>query len=196
MRKRSHRGLSGAGWIGVVLFALGQMWTVEASAIPSPPQESQPPAPAMPSAKPCVSAEYRQFDFWLGEWDVFEPGGEKAGSNRIESILGGCALAEHWTGAKASRGTSLNFYDHLRKRWHQTWIDNQGAPLELDGGFAEGKMTLAGDAPSRREPGKTIRHRITWSELAGGRVRQLWEASDNGGKTWNVVFDGTYVRRE
>jgi tetratricopeptide (TPR) repeat protein len=28
------------------------------------------------SLRPCSGAEYRQFDFWLGEWDVFNPNGQ------------------------------------------------------------------------------------------------------------------------
>ncbi len=160
---------------------------------------SAPPATMADDAekfKPCAAPEYRQFDFWLGDWTVFDPEGKQVGSNRIESILGGCALAEHWSGAKTSRGTSLNFYDAARQRWHQTWIDNQGVPLVLEGGFADGKMALEGDASPWREPGKITRNRIKWSKLEGGRVRQLWEASEDGGKTWKIVFDGTYVRNK
>ena len=28
-----------------------------------------------------------------------------------------------------------------------------------------------------------------------GTVRQLFEESKDGGKSWNVIFDGTYTRR-
>ena len=90
-----------------------------------------------------------------------------------------------WTSSTPIHNSTTYFYDSVHKRWHQTWIDNQGAPLELDGGFAEGKMTLEGNALPRPEPGKTFRHRITWSKLEGGRVRQFWQASDDGGKTWS-----------
>jgi len=146
--------------------------------------------------KPCSAAEYRQFDFWLGSWNVSNPDGKQVGTNRIESILGGCALAEHWQGGQGSAGTSLNFYDASRQVWHQTWTDNQGAPLFLEGGLRKGKMVLEGDSLSQRQPGKTIRNRITWSKLEEGRVRQLWDVSDDGGKTWKSVFDGMYARIE
>ena len=47
----------------------------------------------------CTAPEHHQFDFWIGHWDVFLPNGNKAGENRVESIEGGCALLEQWSGA-------------------------------------------------------------------------------------------------
>lgn len=44
--------------------------------------------------------------------------------------------------------------------------------------------------------GGVVRHRIAWSPLAGERVRQFWERSRDRGRTWTVVFDGTYVRKK
>ena len=66
-------------------------------------------------------------------------------SNRIEPILGGCALRETWSGTGGSDGTSYNAYDASRKRWHQTWVDNQGTVLVLEGAFSGGKMRLEGE---------------------------------------------------
>jgi hypothetical protein len=140
--------------------------------------------------KPCGAPEHRQFDFWIGEWEVTTPDGATAGRNRIEPILGGCALKESWTGAKGGSGTSYNAYDRQRGGWHQTWVDNGGLVLRLDGGFAGGKMTLKGE--TRDTSGAPILNRITWQETAPGMVRQLWETSADGGVTWRVVFDGRY----
>jgi hypothetical protein len=41
----------------------------------------------------------RDFDFWIGDWDVFGPDGKQAGTNSITPLLDGGALAEHWHGA-------------------------------------------------------------------------------------------------
>ena len=147
-----------------------------------------------PAPKPCAAPEYRQFDFWLGEWSVTDPGGKAAGVNRITRILGGCALREEWTGAGGLTGTSLNMYDSPRRRWHQTWVDDKGNVLLLEGAFHGGRMVLEGDAPA--ESGTLVRQRITWSPLAGGRVRQLWESSTDSGKTWKTEFDGTYAKKK
>lgn len=145
-------------------------------------------------AAPCSAPQHRQFDFWLGDWEVKDASGKPAGTNRIESILGGCAIRETWQGTQGLDGTSLNLYAPDGK-WHQTWVDDQGNLLELAGGLEEGKMVMRGTTPSRREPGKTVLHRVAWTPLDGGRVRQFWEASLDDGKTWAVQFDGVYSRK-
>jgi hypothetical protein len=152
------------------------------------------PASPSPPPPPCSAPEYRQFDFWLGRWQVRGAKGQVVGTNRIEAILGGCALRESWTGRDGSVGTSLNAWDPFDRRWHQTWVDSDGLRLELAGEYAGGRMTLSGDGRSLAPPTRTVRHRITWSRLPEGRrVRQLWEVSGDGGQTWKAVFDGTYV---
>jgi hypothetical protein len=158
--------------------------------LPAPALAQGADSPRRPDTA-CAAAEFRQFDFWVGEWEVRTPDGRVAGTNRIEPILGGCALREEWTGRTGSRGTSYNAYDRSRGRWHQTWVDNEGLLLRLDGGLAAGRMRLEGE--TRDSGGARKLQRITWEPLAG-RVRQLWEESADGGRTWRVVFDGRYER--
>ncbi len=141
-------------------------------------------------------AEQRQFDFWIGHWDVFDPTGAKVGENLIEPFANGCALAEHWTGTSGVTGRSLNMYDPTDKQWHQAWMDSSGSRLLLDGGFKDGKMVLGSDGPDPAKPGATLRQQITWSVNADGSVRQLWQTSGDGGKSWSTAFDGKYVRRK
>ena len=145
---------------------------------------------------PCTSAEHRQFDFWIGDWDVADAEGKPAGRNRIESILDGCALMESWEGTSGSTGRSLNMFDARGdSRWHQTWVDGDGGRLDLVGGLdAEGRMVLSGERPGRE--GGVVRHRITWTPLPDGTVRQHWQASRDDGATWDDLFDGRYVRRD
>ena len=51
------------------------------------------------STLPCQAAEYRQFDFWVGEWDVVTTEGHNpAGSSSVQLILDQCALLENWNG--------------------------------------------------------------------------------------------------
>jgi len=158
-------------------------------------QKSPAPEPT-PESKPCASASYRQFDFWQGDWDVQTTDGKPAGRNHVVSLFGGCGLQENWESAKGGRGTSLNVYDLVNHKWHQTWVDDQGGLLELNGGLEEGKMVLVGWRPSLKEKGGRVVHRITWTPLAPDRVEQHWEASTNEGRTWTTVFDGIYVRRK
>jgi hypothetical protein len=153
------------------------------------------PAAAQTAPRPpaCTAAEHRQFDFWIGTWDVTRPDGKRAGTNVIEPILDGCALRESWTGAGGMSGTSYNIYDRTRRVWHQTWVDGQGNLLQLEGSFADGRMTMQGETVD--SAGARSKQRITWTPGASGEVRQLWETSGDGGSTWTVAFDGRYRER-
>lgn len=136
----------------------------------------------------------RAFDFWLGSWDVFAPDGRQVGTNRIESLYDGAALAEHWEGVGGIRGTSLNALDTGTGRWHQTWVDSSGALLRLEGGVVEASMVLEGTAPADDVPARVDQQRITWTPNADGSVRQHWEVSSDGGASWRTAFDGEYRR--
>jgi hypothetical protein len=153
---------------------------------------AQAPAPKPPG---CAGAEHRQFDFWAGRWAVFTPDGKPAGENRIEPIEGGCALQESWRGAGGFSGTSLNHWDAAARVWRQHWVDNRGGTLQLAGGLEGSSMVLTGSAPQAGKPDALLQHRITWTPLADGAVRQWWQRSLDGGKTWATAFDGRYVRQ-
>lgn len=148
-----------------------------------------------PATARCKAAEQRQFDFWIGRWDVFTPDGKKAGENHIEAIDDGCVLLERWRGNGGFSGSSLNSWSAATKQWHQHWVDNQGGLLRLAGAFEGGRMVLASTEPNPKKPGSTLRQRITWTPLPDGAVRQLWEQSDNEGGTWTTAFDGRYQRQ-
>lgn len=159
-----------------------------ASAFALGAQEQAPP--------PCTSPEQHQFDFWIGDWEVTDASGALAGRNRVESILGGCVVMESWQGASGSVGRSFNMYDvRGDRRWHQTWVDGSGGRLDLVGGLDdEGRMVLSGERPGRE--GGAVLHRITWTPRPDGTVKQHWQASRDGGETWDDLFVGIYARRE
>ena len=125
----------------------------------------QDPAAAAPK-KPCTSPLHRQFDFWLGLWDVTDPAGKFAGTNRIELVDGGCALYESWgSGGGGYTGRSLNSVG-ADGRWHQTWVDSTGGRLELGGALVDGKMVLEGDSPPSKPGEPPVKNRITWTPQA------------------------------
>jgi hypothetical protein len=143
-------------------------------------------------AAPCDSAAHRQFDFWLGEWSVHTPDGKLAGVNRIEREYDGCVLHERYSTERGYAGESLNAYDPGRRLWHQTWVDNQGTLLLLEGSFQPPSMVLQGQ--TKASDGKVTKHRITWTPAADGSVRQHWESTDAEGR-WTTAFDGRYTRK-
>jgi hypothetical protein len=148
-------------------------------------QSTPPPVPP-PS---CDAAPHAQFDFWLGEWDVFGPKGNRAGRNSITKTHRGCVVLEQWTGNGGVTGSSFNIYTPATSQWHQIWVDNAGTLLQLAGGFRDGAMRMQGEGLT---PKGTMLNRITWTPQADGTVRQFWETSVDKGATWQTAFDGTY----
>lgn len=139
---------------------------------------------------PCDTPDHRAFDFWIGEWNVKKPNGDLAGVNRITREYNGCVLHERYQTDQGYSGESLNTYDAGRKVWHQTWVDNSGTLLLLEGGLRDGKMVLKGQTHGK--DGRVTEHRITWTPNADGSVRQHWESTNADGE-WTTAFDGMYT---
>jgi len=142
----------------------------------------------------CPDLTYRQFDFWLGDWNVATADGKLVGRDDIEKAYGGCTLQEHWTSVDGGTGGSFSIYDASRKLWHQTWVDSTGTLVVLEGGLKDGRMVLTGEMT---QDGKRQLDRMSWMPpQAGtaGKIRQLWETSVDGGKTWKIIFDVYYSK--
>jgi tetratricopeptide (TPR) repeat protein len=153
-------------------------------------------AAADQNARPCEFDErYRQWDFWIGEWDVFGPGGQQAGTNRIEKISNGCALLENWVGGGGSPGHSINYFDASIGKWRQYWVSSDGGTIPQEGEFRDGAMHTEGRNYSADGQSYEL-FRGTWTPLEDGRVRQFLEQSRDEGETWYTWFDGYYVRKE
>ena len=138
--------------------------------------------------QPCSSPAYRQFDFWVGDWDVFdaEKPEVKSAHVRVDSILGGCVLREQYEDPSGAKGESFTIYDATRKVWHQTWVTNHGRLLTIEGNFRDGEMVLAG--ADRTMDGKERHVRGVWKAVQGG-VQETAVTSMDGGKTWQPWFD-------
>ena len=172
------------------LALLGALFVMTASLSAQNVPSAQPAPPPAPRPLP---AEARQIDFWLGEWEVTTPDGKPAGSSKIELIANRAGLLENWTGKGGYTGKSLNAYNAARKQWQQYWVGTGGGVLELAGGLVDGNMVLMGE---HDVGGKPTVEKITWTPNADGSVRQHWEQSTDGGKTWTDAFDGLYRRKK
>ena len=145
-------------------------------------------------AFPCAHQEgFRDFDFWIGEWDVHLANGTQAGSNDIKSIERGCALTEHWTGASGGTGMSINYLDKSSGKWVQVWNAANGAQINIRGGLTDDGMLLEGYIHYVSN-GTTAPFRGLWTLLPDGRVRQNFEQSNDNGKTWVPWFEAFYTR--
>jgi hypothetical protein len=144
--------------------------------------------------RPCTTPEYRQFDFWIGDWDVQAPNGQPAGHNLVTLEQDGCLLIEHWKSSTGGQtGTSFNYYDVRDKKWHQLYLDNSGnagAFPAMAGSLRGDKMVLL-TGPAGRPVS-----RWTWYVVAPGKVRQMAEQSTDGQKTWSITWDSIYVKRD
>ncbi len=146
---------------------------------------ASPPASTKPAS--CVAPEYRQFDFWIGDWDAFDFDNPttRVARTRVDLILDGCVLREDYQGADGHKGQSFNIFDASRKVWHQSWVTNRGQLLVIEGNFEAGAMALTG--VDHQASGQPL-VRGTWKPVNGG-VRESAVKSIDGGKTWKPWFD-------
>ena len=139
-----------------------------------------------PKASSCSASEYRQFDFWLGDWDAFEGSSSTPAARvHVNSLLDGCVVHEDYQDTTGKRGQSFSIYDASRKTWHQSWVTNRGQLLVIEGNFQAGEMVLTG---AEIVAGKKRLVRGTWMAVKGG-VREIGVTSVDEGKTWQPWFD-------
>lgn len=139
----------------------------------------------------CASAvePRRRFDFWVGEWDVYNPQGVKVGESRIESLERGALIMENWDNTRGGTGKSMNFVDPEDGLWKQVWVDQSGSVVRYSGAWENGALRLSGTVTGPN--GKGVLSRCSFTPVDGG-VRQLIERSADNGATWAVYFDGHY----
>lgn len=145
-------------------------------------------AQTTPATPPCQETERRQFDFWVGDWDVYPTGQDVlVAHSTIEKLYGGCAVRENWKPLKGTGGGSLNAFVPGDRSWRQIWTDSSGTWAEFKGNWDGKAMVIQGDW------GGTLT-RMSYSPLPDGTVRQFGETSSDGGKSWKMTFDLTYRR--
>ncbi|MEX2468460.1 MAG: hypothetical protein WD396_01770 [Pseudohongiellaceae bacterium] len=152
-------------------------------------------APALAQESGCGELPgFSQFDFWVGDWDVFHyASGEKVGENRIEKLEQGCLLMESWEGSEGSTGTSLNYYNPVTREWRQVWVSSGRYAIDIVGGLRGDAMLLEGSIYNFA--GAVWDFRGTWTPQADGSVRQFFEQYNHDGEVWEPWFDGRYVRK-
>jgi len=143
--------------------------------------------------QPCQEPTYREFDFWVGEWEVFDSQGERVGESSITIEERGCLLVEHWRSATGGRGQSYNFFDHTSGQWREIFVSNWGTKDYRGGLDEKGRMVLAGTigyADGYRAP-----FRGMWTPNDDGTVTQYLEEYNADARQWEDWFTGTYRRK-
>jgi hypothetical protein len=175
-------------WSGVTVMAFVAL-TGAGSSIADPAHSE----PASASAA-CAAADYHRLDFWIGDWDTFEPetpGGASIARAHVDPIAQGCALHELYEQTDGLVGDSILSFDPVRKQWQQTWVTNHGGLMVIVGNFKDGALVLEGE--SHLADGRSIVQRITWKAQDDG-VRESAVLSKDQGKTWAPAFDVLFVK--
>lgn len=148
---------------------------------------------------PCsANPKNREFDFWIGDWDVFDTKtGRKAGTNSITIVSGGCMLLENWMDVtQTNTGTSINYVNTETGKWEQVYKDNTaGMPTKYtDGECINGVMKFS--VTTKSPDGKMQPGRFVFEKKSADEVRQYQEMTNDEGKTWTMLFDLTYKRKK
>ena len=170
------------------MIAAAALWASAAMA-QDEPQGGAPGA----QTPPCSSERFRAFDFWVGEWDVFTPDGQKAGENVITIEENGCLLLERWTSAQGGTGQSYNYVDLATGKWRQVWV-SAGAVIDYEGGLDEdGAMALEGEIAYPN--GTTAPFTGVWTLQDDGSVRQHFRQYNAETDEWADWFIGIYRKK-
>jgi tetratricopeptide (TPR) repeat protein len=146
------------------------------------------------AATPCLGQpQHKEFDYWVGEWNVTSQGTKVADSS-IQRIIDGCVIYENYSQANGFTGKSFNFYDSALSKWRQTWVDSAGNVSEFVGEYKAGAMHYEGE--SHLKDGSRVLRKMIVYNLSADRIRQYSERSTDGGKTWTVAYDFTYERKK
>jgi hypothetical protein len=102
---------------------------------------------------------------------------------------------ENWESQGPHNGVSINYYDPANGKWKQKWAGSGQDIMEFyDGQYMDSIMRFKYDivnADGTVKPGM-----LEFTNMESGNVRQHFQRSDDGGKSWQTVYDFTYVRRK
>ncbi len=156
------------------------------------------PASSVPP-NPCAAPEQKQLEFWVGEWDLTWPGENQGqvlhATNSIHRQFDSCVVQENFSGGTAMhlRGMSVSTFDTRAHKWKQTWVDNEGGYLDFVGEYKDGQMVLARDGV--RPDGTKVVQRMVFKNITANEFDWNWEASTDGGKSWQIMWPIHYKRK-
>ncbi|MDX1828936.1 MAG: hypothetical protein R3342_05245 [Lutibacter sp.] len=143
----------------------------------------------------CCSKNYKAFNFWEGNWNVYNPKGELIGSNKVRKIKLGCGLQENWIATNnKNTGTSYNYYDKADNLWHQVWISNTGNIINLEGNIDKNGVMVLKSKLVKSSKGNYY-NQISWKKNKDGSVTQQWDIFNEKGEKTANAFKGIYKKK-
>ena len=138
------------------------------------------------------------FDFWVGDWEahwVDAKGNAVVGENRIEKIMDGVVIQEHFSDTSSGFfGGSLSVFSPADSLWHQAWADNSGGFIDLIG-IVDDDIRIFQTEPVVSGT-KTIIRRMIFYNITEQDFTWDWEFSEDGGKSWALAWQINYVRKK
>lgn len=138
---------------------------------------------------------FDQFDFWVGEWDVYISGdpNKLVGHNSITKRANGCLVMESWTNTGGTDGYSLRHYNPATDTWQMFWVSD-GYTVKTEGRRVEpGVMRLEGEIHYFSN-GLVTGYRVRFTANEDGTVRQFAEQFNPETESWDTWFDGLYKK--
>ena len=152
-----------------------------------------------------LPSESRQFEFWVGRWDVNlrikQPDGTWPAQSvradaKIFSVLDGKAILELWD-SQPIKGFSLRWFDSAADEW-KLWLNWPGPGRSGSSGLAGTFRHGRGEFFSERgnPDGTTTTSRYTFSDITPTSLRWDDAYSTDGGATWRHQWVMEFSRTE
>lgn len=139
--------------------------------------------------------EAQKFNFWVGEWNVYNQQDVKVGESRIEKILKDGVILESWTGGSGNTGKSFNHFHIGTGKWVQYWVDQSSDRIFLEGNYDPTQKAIV--FYERIDQGsEKPQRRLTFFNISPDSVRQYSQQSTDGGTTWFIEYNFIYLRKK
>lgn len=158
---------------------------------------------------PCRDPAYRQFDFWIGDWNVANrqrrPQGTEWGitgqaTDRVYPVAGGCGIVEHWRGTASPGevlGYSLRAWNPDKQKWDLVLLwprPEQPRFFTLEGTFDQGRGDFFRSVTDTA--GNPVRIRFSFSDITANSLQWSDGTSRDGGNSWSSTWIMDFTRRD
>lgn len=154
------------------------------------------PAPVA-YAPACASANSRQLDFFLGEWDVEWTLVDGSSGTAVNSVVlenGGCVLREHFRDLNGViEGTGLYSYFAPGQLWILMWMDSNGASIMARGGPpADGSAAFALTPQRGADPNR--QYRMVFEDVTRDAFTWRYQSRASESDAWSDETVSHYSR--
>ena len=147
---------------------------------------------------PLCSTEdgpYRDFDFVIGHWEMFDKDGTKLGEQVYVKREQGCLITEEWTTVTGGTGLGMTFVDPKTGLWRQVYQSSMGH-IDYSGGIDEnGSMVLEGIIyPTDGSPTAPVRG--IWTKQDDDTMKEEFLIFNSKTNTWRTFYYGIAHKKE